>query len=215
MRCPSCGAVASAAPTDEDKPLLPTSVYAVTKRDQEELCLCVGRAYGIGTVALRLFNVYGPRQSLSNPYTGVAAIFASRLVNGKAPVIFEDGLQSRDLVHVRDVAQAFCLALERTDVTDVAINIGTGRSTSIRQVADLLGSALGVHVAPEIVEKFREGDIRHCIADISRARQLLGFIPQVPIETGISDLTTWARTERAKDLVAQATAELEAKGLVR
>ncbi len=215
MRCSACGAAAMPAPTDEDKPLLPTSVYAVTKRDQEELCLCVGRAYGIGAVALRLFNVYGPRQSLSNPYTGVAAIFASRLVNGKPPVMFEDGLQSRDLVHVQDVARAFCLALERTEVSDAPINIGTGRASSIRRIAELLGSALGAPLAPEVVGKFREGDIRHCIADISRARRLLGFSPEVPIETGIADLATWARTERAKDLVAQATAELEAKGLVR
>lgn len=215
MHCPECGEVAAAAPTDEEKPLLLTSVYAVTKRDQEELCLCVGRTYGIGTVALRLFNVYGPRQSLSNPYTGAAAIFASRLLNGQPPLLFEDGLQSRDFVHVSDVVQAFCLALENTAVTDVALNVGTGQATSIQKVANLLAGALGVRMAPEIVGKFREGDIRHCIADIARARQLLGFTPQVPLETGIADLATWAGKERAEDFVAQATAELEARGLVR
>ncbi len=215
VRCPACAASVQAVPTDEAKPLLPTSVYAITKRDQEELCLCVGRAYGIPTVALRLFNVYGPRQALSNPYTGVAAIFASRLLNKQPPLVFEDGLQSRDFVHVNDIVQAFCLALERTSVTDVAINVGTGRVATILEVAHLLGQALGMPRSPEIVGKFREGDIRHCIADIERARRLLGFTPRVALEKGIVDLASWARTEKADDRVAQARAELEAKGLVR
>ncbi len=215
IRCPSCGEVVAAAPTDEEKQLFPTSVYAVTKRDQEELCLCVGRAYTIPTVALRLFNVYGPRQALSNPYTGVAAIFAARLLNGQPPLIFEDGQQSRDFIHVHDVVQAFCLALERTDVTDVAINIGTGRATSVLEVADLLSRGLGVSREPEIVEKFREGDIRHCFADLRRAHELLGFAPQVPLEEGMTDLARWASTKPAEDRVGRARAELEARGLMR
>jgi len=215
MRCPSCGAPAEAAPTEETKPLAPTSVYAVTKRDHEELCLCVGRAYGIGTLALRLFNVYGARQALSNPYTGVAAIFMSRLLNGKAPVIFEDGLQSRDFVHVSDVARAFSLALERTDVSDRVMNIGTGRATSVLDMARLLGLALGVDIAPEIVAKFREGDIRHCIADSRLAGKLLGFSPKVSLEEGIPELIRWAKSDTAADRVAEACRELEAKGLVR
>jgi dTDP-L-rhamnose 4-epimerase len=215
MRCPVCRATVEAVPTDEEKPLLPTSVYAVTKRDQEELCLCVGRAYGIPAVALRLFNVYGPRQALSNPYTGAAAIFASRLLNGQPPMVYEDGLQSRDFIHVSDVVSALCLALERTDVADVAVNIGTGRATSIVEVAQLLGQALGVIRSPEIVGKFREGDIRHCVADIGRARRLLGFRPRVPLEEGIAELASWARTVQAEDRVAQARAELDARGLLR
>src|SRR5207302_11386802 len=121
LLCPACGTTTTPAPCDEDKPIAPTSVYAVTKSVQEDLCLCVGRAYGIGTVALRLFNVYGPRQSLSNPYTGVAAIFASRLLNSRPPLIFEDGLQSRDFIHVSDVVRAFCLALASDAVADVSI----------------------------------------------------------------------------------------------
>ncbi len=215
MRCPACRSPVEAVPTDEEKPLLPTSVYAVTKRDQEELCLCVGRAYGIPAVALRLFNAYGPRQALSNPYTGAAAIFASRLLNGQPPLVYEDGLQSRDFIHVSDVVSAFCLALERTDVADVAVNIGTGRATSILEVAQLLGQALGVIRSPEIVGKFREGDIRHCVADIGRARRLLGFRPRVPLEEGIAELASWARTVQAEDRVAQARAELDARGLLR
>jgi len=215
MTCPACGQVAAAAPTDEAKPLLPTSVYAVTKRDQEELCLCVGRAYGIRTVALRLFNVYGPRQSLSNPYTGAAAIFASRLMNDQPPVLFEDGEQTRDFIHVRDIVRAFCLALESGEVGDAALNIGTGRATSIRTLARALGVALGRPREPEIVGKFREGDIRHCVADAGTARRLLAFEAGVTLEDGLRDLADWVRHERAEDRVARARAELEDKGLVR
>jgi dTDP-L-rhamnose 4-epimerase len=215
MRCPRCGVAVEPAPTDEDKPLLPTSVYAVTKRDQEELCLCVGRAYGIPSVALRLFNVYGPRQALSNPYTGVAAIFSSRLLNGQAPVVFEDGRQSRDFIHVTDVARAFRLALATPAACDVAVNIGTGRATSVADVGRHLARALGVDRAPEIVGRFREGDIRHCIAAVARASALLGFEAKVPFADGIGDLATWVRSQRAEDRVGQATAELEARGLVR
>src|SRR5439155_451115 len=153
--------------------LAPTSVYAVTKRDQEELCLCVGRAYGIGTVALRLFNIYGPRQALSNPYTGVGAIFASRLLNGQRPLVFEDGRQSRDFIHVSDIVEAFCLALERHDVADVALNVGTGWATSVAALAEAIARAMRVTLAPEIVARFREGDIRHCVADVSRIQRRL------------------------------------------
>jgi dTDP-L-rhamnose 4-epimerase len=215
LSCPACGGPAAPTPTDEEQVLRPTSVYAVTKRDQEELALCVGRAYGIPTVALRLFNVYGPGQSLSNPYTGVAAIFASRLRNGQPPVIFEDGGQTRDFVHVQDVVAAFCLALERPQVTDVAVNVGTGQATSVLEVAGLLGKALGVATEPEIVGKFREGDVRHCIADIERARRLLGFAPRMALADGIPDLARWAGTAEARDRVAVARAELEKRGLVR
>lgn len=215
VRCPHCGAVVDPMPTDEDKPLFPTSVYAVTKRDQEELCLCVGRAYGIPTVALRLFNVYGSRQALSNPYTGVAAIFSARLLNGQAPPIFEDGLQTRDFVHVSDVVQALCLALETPSVTDVAINVGTGRAISILDVARLIAGKLGAPHDPEIVGRYREGDIRHCVANIERARRLLGFEPRVPVEDGLAELARWVGGERADDGAARATAQLEARGLVR
>jgi dTDP-L-rhamnose 4-epimerase len=215
VRCPSCNQTTAPAPCDEDKPIVPTSVYAVTKRDQEELCLCVGRAYGIGTVALRLFNVYGPRQALSNPYTGVGAIFSSRLLNGQPPLVFEDGRQSRDFIHVSDIVEAFCLALEREDVADVALNVGTGRSTSVAALAEAIGRTLGVALAPDIVGRFREGDIRHCVADVSRIRRALGFEARTALETGLEDLAAWTRRERAEDRVAQARDELERRGLIR
>jgi len=215
LLCPACGTTTTPAPCDEDKPIAPTSVYAVTKRDQEDLCLCIGRAYGIGTVALRLFNVYGPRQALSNPYTGVGAIFSSRLLNGQRPLVFEDGRQSRDFVHVSDIVEAFCLALEREDVTDVALNVGTGSSTSVAALAEAIARSMGVALAPEIVGRFREGDIRHCVADVSRIRRALGFSARMGLAKGVEDLVTWARQQRADDHVAQARDELERKGLIR
>ena len=166
VECPKCGKHLSPALTTEEKPLFPTSVYAVTKQDQEQFCLAVGRSYGIPSVALRYFNVYGTRQALSNPYTGVCAIFSARLLNGNRPLIFEDGEQTRDFVHVSDIVQANLLALE-TDAADYqAINVGTGVATSIRTVSRLLAEGLNLDIEPEIVAKYREGDIRHCVGDI-------------------------------------------------
>jgi len=200
-------------PTAEDKPLYPTSIYAISKRDQEEMCLAVGRAYNIPATALRLFNVYGPRQALSNPYTGVAAIFSSRLLNGKPPLIFEDGLQSRDFVHVKDVAQALLLSMEREEANYEIINIGTGRRITILEIAEALIRELKVAVEPQILNQYREGDIRHCFADISKARFLLGYQPTVMFEDGVGGLVEWVRQQTSEDRVETATAELTARGL--
>ncbi len=215
MRCPQCEQPVSPEPTDEMKPLLPTSVYAITKRDQEELCLSVGRAYGIPSVALRYFNVYGPRQSLSNPYTGVAAIFSSRLRNGKAPKIFEDGRQSRDFIHVKDIVQANLLAMESPKADYEMFNVGTGQATSILEVARLLREALGARVEPEIVQQSRAGDIRHCYADIAKIQRRLGFRPSMSLREGIPDLVAWAKGAEAVDRVEQALQELTARGLAQ
>lgn len=200
-------------PTAEDKPLYPTSIYAISKRDQEEMCLSVGRAYKIPTIALRFFNVYGPRQALSNPYTGVAAIFSGRLLNGKSPLIFEDGLQSRDFVHVKDIVQGLVLCMEREQANYEAINIGTGRKLTILDIARALIRELKVNVEPQIVNQFREGDIRHCYADISKAQQLLGYQPKIKFEDGIGDLVGWVRQQTSDDRVELAAAELVARGL--
>ena len=181
--------------------------------EQELLCLNVGAAYGIGTVALRYFNAYGPRQALSNPYTGVAAIFSGRLLNGRAPLAFEDGQQLRDFVHVRDVARATVLALESEEATGQAINVGVGSPLTIAQVAELLAKQLSVNVQPEITGKFRVGDIRHCWADPSRAEKLLGFSAEIPLETGIAELIDWVSTQEADDRVDNAYAELGQRGL--
>jgi dTDP-L-rhamnose 4-epimerase len=214
--CANCGTTARPVPTGEDKRLEASSVYAVTKRDQEDLALVFGRAYGIRTVALRFFNVYGPRQSLSNPYTGVAAIFASRLLNDRPPTVFEDGHQSRDFIHVSDIVRAIELSLGADDVGDVALNVGTGEPTSVLDVAEVLAQELGREISPEIVGRFRHGDIRHCFADIERARALLGYEPQVAFRDGMRELTRWIEAEHpaAEDRVEVSTTELEDRGLI-
>ena len=215
LECETCGKSLTPAGTTEDKPLFPTSVYAVTKQDQEQFCLAVGRSYKIPTVALRYFNVYGTRQALSNPYTGVCAIFSSRLLNGNRPMIFEDGEQTRDFVHVSDIVQANLLAMETDRADYQAVNIGTGVPTSVSAVCYLLADGLGVEIQPEIVGRYREGDIRHCVADISKARALLGYEPRVALQAGIPELLTWVRVQAAQDQVEGATAELESRQLVR
>jgi dTDP-L-rhamnose 4-epimerase len=200
-------------PTPESKPPSLSSVYALTKYDQERLCLLFGEAYELPTIALRFFNVYGPRQALSNPYTGVLAIFASRLLNGRAPLVYEDGLQRRDFVSVYDVARACRLALE-SEATGVA-NVGSGRSVTVLEIARLLGDALDSDVEAVVTGKFRTGDIRHCFADVSAARELLGYAPQVELEDGIAELVDWLADQQADDRVEAAHGELEARGLTR
>jgi dTDP-L-rhamnose 4-epimerase len=214
LRCPSCAASLAAAPTPESKPILPTSVYAITKRDHEELFLVVGRAYGIPTLALRYFNVYGRGQALANPYTGVAAIFSARLLNGHPPVVFEDGRQTRDFVHVSDIVQANLLALE-TERAEGVFNVGTGRPTSVLRVAEVLGGLLAPDAEPEVVGQFRAGDIRHCVADITKIRAELGYEPRVTFEDGMADLVSWVRRQQAPDHFEASRAELEAHGLTR
>jgi dTDP-L-rhamnose 4-epimerase len=205
-------------PTPESKAPSLASVYALSKYDQERLCLMVGRAYGVPTAAMRFFNVFGTRQALSNPYTGVLAIFAARYLNERAPMIFEDGEQQRDFVSVSDVAQACRLALEAPDEAleraGRVFNVGSGRRYSVREVADRMAAALGkAYIAPEITGKYRVGDIRHCFADISLAREALGYEPRTLLEDGLGELTSWLEGQTAYDRVAEASAELASRGL--
>jgi dTDP-L-rhamnose 4-epimerase len=199
--------------TPESKVPSLASVYALSKFDQERLCLMIGRAYGIPTVALRFFNVFGTRQSLSNPYTGVLAIFASRLLNRNRPLIFEDGFQQRDFVSVADVVQACHLALTAERAVGSAINVGSGHAVTVRDVAGLLGAVLGTDIEPEICGKYRVGDIRHCVADIALARELLGYTPRVTLESGVIEMADWLAGQVAHDDVARASAELATRGL--
>ncbi len=202
-------------PTDETKPVDLASVYAVTKFVQERNSLIVGRAYGIEAVALRLFNVFGPGQALSNPYTGVLANFGARLLNGQAPLVFEDGRQRRDFVHVRDVARAFRLAMERPEAAGHVINIGSGRSYTIGHIAEMLAEAMQVpELAPQLLGKARAGDIRHCFADISKARALLGFSPEHVLEDTIDEAAAWIRSSSAVDRGEHARSQLEVRGLM-
>lgn len=202
-------------PTSERKRPSLASVYAITKFVQERLVLTVAPAYGMEAVALRLFNVFGPGQALSNPYTGVIAIFASRLLNGSAPLVFEDGTQRRDFVHVEDVANAFVLALESEAAAGQVFNIGSGASITVADVARELAAAMGrADIAPQILGKVRAGDIRHCFADITHARTMLGFEPHRSLHDSIGELAAWVRRQQATDHAAEARRELESRGLV-
>jgi len=207
------GAALEPIPTPESKTPALSSVYALSKYVQERMCLMIGRAYNIPTVALRFFNVYGPRQALSNPYTGVLAIFASRLLNGKAPLIFEDGEQQRDFVNVRDVVQACRLSLDAAAAPDRVFNIGSGHAFTISELAERMADALGKNLEPQITGKYRVGDIRHCFADVALARSMLGYTPEVSLEDGVLELADWLEGQIANDHVDSASAELAARGL--
>lgn len=200
--------------TPEHKSPAIASVYALSKFDQERLCLMIGRAYNIPTVAMRFFNAYGPRQALSNPYTGVLAIFASRLMNNNPPRIFEDGFQRRDFVSVHDIARACRLALETPEAAGEVFNVGSGHDYTVCDIARRLAHILGrPNIEPEIVGKYRVGDIRHCFADISKMRSVLGCEPRVRLDEGLTELAAWLGGQAAVDRVGQASAELAARGL--
>ena len=213
LACDACGGVLKPVPTDETKPSEIGSVYALSKRDQEQLCLIYGQNYDLPVTALRFFNIYGTRQALSNPYTGVAAVFASRMLNGNAPMIFEDGEQMRDFVSIHDIVRANILAMERPESNGEVINIGCGTPITIRQVAEILARALGKEVEPVIAHKYRAGDIRHCYADISKARKLLGYQPQVSHEEGFRELAQWLMEQEAEDKAETMLQELSTYGL--
>ena len=205
----------SPLPTPEWKRPALASVYAITKFVQERLVLTVAPVYGMEGVALRLFNVYGPGQALSNPYTGVLAIFAARLLNGKPPQVFEDGRQRRDFVHVTDVAEAFVKALEVPEAAGRVFNIGSGCAITIREIAEQMAAAMNrPDLTPEVLGKARAGDIRHCFADVGLARTRLGFEPRQDLAQGMQALAEWVRRQRAIDRAMQARRELETRGLV-
>ncbi len=213
VKCPTCGGDLVPQPTREEKPSELTSVYALSKRDQEELCMIYGRTYGLPVVALRFFNIYGTRQALSNRYTGVAAIFASRLLNQQPPLIFEDGQQQRDFVSIHDIVQANLLALAYQGKEPLVCNIGSGQPITISQVAQFLGGALGTSIQPSVTRKFRAGDIRHCYADISRARSILGYEPKVSHLDGFAELAQWLSGQQAEDKAEASQLELTRYGL--
>jgi dTDP-L-rhamnose 4-epimerase len=201
-------------PTPETKPPSLASVYALSKYDQEQMCLMIGKAYQIPTVALRFFNIFGPNQALSNPYTGVLAIFASRLLNNRPPLINEDGDQKRDFVSVYDVARACRLALEVKEADGHVFNIASGNQYTVRELGERIARVLGKNIDPEITGKYRAGDIRHCFADITKARQVLGYEPRVGLEEGLADLASWLEGQIASDRVAESRKELAARGLM-
>ncbi|HEX2018222.1 MAG TPA: SDR family NAD(P)-dependent oxidoreductase [Aurantimonas sp.] len=208
------GGVLQPVATDETKPVDLASIYALTKYFQEQAVLIFANAYKVDAVALRLFNVFGPGQALSNPYTGVLANFSSRIAKGQAPTIFEDGRQRRDFVHVRDVARAFRLALERPEAKGQTINIGSGRSYSVTEVARMVAKAMNSPIEPEIMMKARSGDIRNCFSDIGKARALLGFEPRHSLEDSLGELAEWVAQQEVTDRNDEMRKHLEARGLV-
>ena len=215
VHCPVCGQVTTSIPTPESTPGGGETVYALTKVDQERLVLLWGKQTGIPTVALRYSCTYGPRQSLFNPYTGVIAIFCTRLLNGQPPVMYEDGGQTRDLCFVEDIARANLLAMESDKLDGLPVNAGSGSATSVRDLAGIIAAQLGVNLAPLARGEFRPGEIRSLISDISRIRTI-GYEPQTTIEQGIGRYIDWIKTQGAvEDYFSKAEAGLRAKGIVQ
>lgn len=214
LECPLCHQVTIPAATDEEKPRDCTSVYALSKKAQEETMLLFGKTYDIPTIALRYFSIYGPRQALSNPYTGVTAIFASRLMNGNAPIVFEDGLQKRDFVNIQDVVQANLLALNSSALDGMAVNVGSGQPISIYEVADEMAHVLGAEILPKIPGIYRSGDIRHCFSDISKLSNATGYKPQIKFQQGLAELVEWINSQNACDRTQEALHQLTSRGLV-
>ncbi|NCO11494.1 nucleoside-diphosphate-sugar epimerase [Candidatus Pacearchaeota archaeon CG_4_9_14_0_2_um_filter_39_13] len=214
LNCPKCNSILNPVPTPETKTQDASSVYALTKKFQEDLVMNAGKAYNIPVVAFRYFNVYGPRQSLSNPYTGVAAIFMSRVKNNHPPMIFEDGNQLRDFVSVHDIVQANMLAMEKDEANYQVYNVASGKAISVRAIAEMVARLCGKDIKPMITGQSRKGDIRHCFADITKIQKSLGFEPKVDFEEGMKELIKWAEDKEAKDLVDYMSKELKDKGII-
>lgn len=215
LHCPNCNNILIPIKIPEAESFRCNSIYAVTKQSQEDMMMIFGKSYGVPVTALRYFNVYGPRQSLSNPYTGVAAIFLSRLKNNNQPVIYEDGLQTRDFISVYDIADANLVCLEDEKSFGKVFNLGTGIPITIKKIAEILANLLNKKIAPKITQNFRSGDVRHCIADISLIKKTLGWQPKWQFENGMNDLIKWGKIIKAKDLFSLASKELRSKGLLK
>ncbi|MFX1297162.1 MAG: NAD-dependent epimerase/dehydratase family protein [Promethearchaeota archaeon] len=215
--CPKCGKITIPLFTDENYHFNSSSIYALSKQVQEQMGLLIGKTYGINTTILRFFLVYGTRQALSNPYTGVCSIFCNRLFNGIPPLIFEDGLQTRDFVHVKDVCQALILSMEREAAKNEIFNVGTGIPVTINEVAQIISDKINPQLPPLVTQQYRIGDIRHCIADISKIKRILGFQPMIKFSDGIDDLIEWVKPQ-AKNIIDKsqnALNQLEKKKLIR
>lgn len=214
LECPNCNSLIIPVATKEEASVNNNSIYALTKNAQEELMMFLGKLYKIPVVSFRCFNVYGPRQSLSNPYTGVTAIFISRLKNNNQPVVYEDGMQMRDFVSVHDVVDALILGMEKEESNFQVMNIGSGKPVSIKKVAEILSALLKKNIKPKVSGEFRKNDIRNCFADISKVNKLLGWKPKVSLEEGMGELIVWSEKEESIDLFQKAEKELKDKSLL-
>lgn len=212
--CPNCQKIVTPMPTEDNAKEYPNSIYAITKKAQQDMALLNASLYNLPTVVLRGFNVYGPRQSLSNPYTGVTAIFISRMKNNREAICYEDGSQSRDFVSVHDMVRAFILAMKKSKANNNVINIASGKPTSIKEVADTIARSLGKEKLVKVSGKYRKNDIKHCYADTSRAKELLGWEPKVLLEDGLNELIKWSEKQEAVDTFSSAEKKLKTKGLL-
>ncbi|MFH1895436.1 MAG: SDR family NAD(P)-dependent oxidoreductase [archaeon] len=212
--CPKCGKEIRAIPTGEEKTQKPNSIYGITKKNQEDIVLKTGKTYGIPAVSLRYFTVFGPRQALHNPYAGVIAVFMSRIKNNNPPTVYENGLQTRDFISVHDAVEANLLAIKSNSANYEAFNIGSGKAIPIKEAAETIAELYNSKIKPEIKNKFRKGDVRHCFADISKAKNKLNWQPKVSFKQGIREIIQWSKTIEAKDLFEKASRELEEKGIV-
>lgn len=214
MKCPKCRGKIDPVATPEDAVEYPNSIYAITKKTQADMLMLFGKTYHIPTVSLRCFNVYGPRQSLSNPYTGVTAIFISRIKNDQPAIVYEDGLQSRDFISVHDVVDALLLTLEENSADYLVLNMGSGHPTTIKEIAEIISKLLGKPGMVRLSQEFRKNDIRHCFADMSKTQKLLGWKPKVTLTKGFKELIEWSVNEKAVDKFSDAVKELKTKGLI-
>lgn len=212
--CTNCHKIVNPVPTEDDAKEYPSSIYAITKKSQQDMVLLNASLYNFPTVVLRGFNVYGPRQSLSNPYTGVSAIFISRLKNNREAICYEDGSQSRDFVSVHDVVRAFILALEKDEANGHVINIGSGIPTSIKEIAIIIAKTLEKENLVKISGEYRKNDTKHCYANISKAKKILGWKPKISLKKGFEELVKWGEKEKAVDTFSEAENELKKKGLL-
>ena len=217
LNCPKCGSQVKPLLTDEETPFNSSSIYALSKQVQEQSGLLIGDTYGINTTVLRFFLVYGPRQALSNPYTGVCSIFSSRLFNGKPPIIFEDGLQSRDFVNVKDVCQALTLSMNKNEAKGEIFNVASGDPITIKEVANIITKKINPKLKPIYNNELRIGDIRHCLADISKIKKKLGYTPTVKFKDGIDEVLEWIKPQigNIQDDSQKAINELKEKGLLK
>ena len=214
VHCPICGAITKSVPTPENAPVGGETVYGLTKVDQERLVLLWGKQIGIPTVALRYSCTYGPRQSIFNPYTGVIAIFCTRLLNNLPPVLYEDGEQTRDFSFVEDIARANLLAAETDKLDGLPANVGSGRGVSIREIAETISNALKIEIAPEVNGEFRPGEMRHLTSDTTRVHAA-GYEPHVDLAEGIRRYIDWIRTQSdIRDYFSEAAKILRSKGIV-
>jgi dTDP-L-rhamnose 4-epimerase len=216
VHCPLCDGYVKLVPTDENTPVRPSSIYGITKLNQEQMFLTVGRAKGISTIAYRYQNVYGPGQSLSNPYTGILSIFSTRIRNEKGINIFEDGLESRDFVHIDDVVAATVAGIESADKIIEVFNVGSGVATNVLAVANSLQNLFNKSIPIEISGQFRIGDIRHNLADLSLIKKTLGWVPNISFQDGLEGFVDWAKNEAIQqDQYEESLTELKTKGLFK